>query len=318
MFGALTKGPFPAPDVIAHDQAGLLVFGNQYRITRAFWIMSLALMVYDYCLTFNDELRYMWEGRFVWTRVLFWMNRYWPMANLIFDNIILGVAHPSDIELCSFWFKWFFYANMTTRVCISAILILRLHVMFNCDRRLLITLCALFCAEFAAESTIMARVVYSAKVYPMPPQFSKLTGCVPIVTQRYAWAYWLPVLVFESIMLSLSVVKSVRQAQEDTRTPYVTVVLLRDSVVYYGGIIGPILINCIVWKSKVSLFFAFVPTSLMMNSILGCRMLLNIQKAGKAYHDYRLCSKAFHAETVDTILHIRRLNYRGSDRSRMN
>ncbi|KAI0916484.1 hypothetical protein AcV5_002966 [Taiwanofungus camphoratus] len=93
------SGPFPAPDVIAHDQAGLLVFGNQYRITRAFWIMSLALMVYDYCLTFNDELRYMWEGRFVWTRVLFWMNRYWPMANLIFDNIILGVAHPSDIEV---------------------------------------------------------------------------------------------------------------------------------------------------------------------------------------------------------------------------
>lgn len=45
---------------------------------------------------------------------------------------------------------------------------------------------------------------------------------------------------------------------------------------------------------------------------------LNIQKAGKAYHDYRLRSKAFHAETVDTILHIRRLNYRGSDRSRMN
>lgn len=35
------SGPFPAPDVIAHDQAGLLVFGNQYRITRAFWSRSL-------------------------------------------------------------------------------------------------------------------------------------------------------------------------------------------------------------------------------------------------------------------------------------
>lgn len=130
----------------------------------------------------------------------------------------------------------------------------------------------------------------------MPPQFSKLTGCVPIVTQRYAWAYWLPVLVFESIMLSLSVVKSVRQAQEDTRTPYVMVVLLRDSVVYYGGIIGPILINCIVWKSKVcalhatrhlssfathiqvSLFFAFVPSVYF-------RIEVN------TYVDLRLCSE---------------------------
>ncbi|KAI0725301.1 hypothetical protein C8Q72DRAFT_611925 [Fomitopsis betulina] len=59
------------------------------------------------------------------------------------------------------------------------------------------------------------------------------------------------------------------------------VVLLRDSVLYFGGALATILSNFIIWKSESqALFFALVPVNIAINSVLGCRMMLHITRAG--------------------------------------
>jgi len=154
--------------------------------------------------------------------------------------------------------------------------------MFKCDRKLLIGLCVIFVLELTTECVILVKVFYNLKV--IPPEMSALlpqrvlqqvTGCVPFFVEPYAWTYWIPVLVIESILFSLSLMKLVQQWRIDATSPYLMQVLLRDSVLYFGGALSAILTNFFVWKLKAeTLFFVFIPVVMVLNSILGGRLLV--------------------------------------------
>lgn len=75
---------------------------------------------------------------------------------------------------------------------------------------------------------------------------------------------------------------SIKQSLSDKSSPYLMKVLLRDSVIYFGGALGSILMNFVVWGlHAASLFLAFLPVVIVANSILGSRLMLHIQKASR-------------------------------------
>ena len=53
-------------------------------------------------------------------------------------------------------------------------------------------------------------------------------------------------LIFESIIFGLAMAKVWQTAREKWRTPGVLVVLLRDSVVYFGGVFVIIFTNLVI------------------------------------------------------------------------
>ena len=57
------------------------------------------------------------------------------------------------------------------------------------------------------------------------------------------WMYWLPILVFESTLFILAVIKAFRAAQDISKTPRILAVLLKDSITYFGGIFAIIVAN---------------------------------------------------------------------------
>lgn len=58
-------------------------------------------------------------------------------------------------------------------------------------------------------------------------------------------------MIWESLLLALSLYKSAQQARAEEGTPHLMVVLLRDSILYFGGALATILANFIIWKSEV-------------------------------------------------------------------
>lgn len=260
--------------------------GSDYRLARSFWLASLVLILYDFILTVGDEILYMWRGRFVWTRMLFWLNRYWPLLNLVFDNITLATTNVTDVPFCTFWWRWFMYATIISRISISGILILRLYVIYRCNRKLLLILCTLFAAELSIECVLLVKIFNNLKPFPdfllISAVTQQVTGCIPGSIASYAWAYWIPVLIFESVLFTLSLAMSIKQSLSDKSSPYLMRVLLRDSVIYFGGALGSILMNFVVWGlHAASLFLAFLPVVIVANSILGSRLMLHIQKASR-------------------------------------
>ena len=82
-----------------------------------------------------------------------------------------------------------------------------------------------------------------------------VTGCVSVTgIKPYAWAYWVPTMIWETLLLVLSLYKSVQQTRREEGTPHLMVVILRDSILYFGGALATILANFIIWRAQVCIF----------------------------------------------------------------
>ncbi|EJC98291.1 uncharacterized protein FOMMEDRAFT_162057 [Fomitiporia mediterranea MF3/22] len=80
--------------------AGVLASGQMYTMlnslqsTRYLAVACFALLVYDYFLTLEQEIKLFWRAKLTITRVLFFLNRYLPPINFVhysLEQIPLGL-----------------------------------------------------------------------------------------------------------------------------------------------------------------------------------------------------------------------------------
>jgi hypothetical protein len=63
------------------------------------------------------------------------------------------------------------------------------------------------------------------------------SGCAPTNIPLWCYWYWVPGVAFESILLFLALYKTIMEAQKSSvYTSDLMGVLLRDSVLYFGGV----------------------------------------------------------------------------------
>ena len=80
-------------------------------------------------------------------------------------------------------------------------------------------------------------------------------GCFARNEVSYAWLVWFVVLVFESALVALALYKYFLDCRTSRETPTLLKILLRDSILFYGGVALVALINCLVWAfGRVSYF----------------------------------------------------------------
>ncbi|KAJ3518841.1 hypothetical protein NM688_g9384 [Phlebia brevispora] len=278
----------------------LVVVGNDYRLTRAFWSASLALTIYDTLLTLGDEVwffhlvhlleltqakvTYMWTTRLTRTHILYWLNRFWPLSNLLINNIytsVLSLEHPTDKSRTfrGMGGEWTDKCDdIAAFASLIAILILRIYAMYDRNKRILWVLLTCLIGELIAELIMVGFIAVRLQTAHLPAPF---TGCIPTHIAPWVWIYWLPMSIFESCLFLLAVAKAAQLTYTgEGRAPSLLVVLLRDSIIFYGGVLSVILTNFIVWKvGRPSLFATFLSTVFAAHCMLGCRILLNIQRA---------------------------------------
>ena len=147
----------------------------------------------------------------------------------------------------------------------AVILILRIYAMYSRNRTLLVVLLVMFLAQLALEMWILVpnalrssglllslfegpirRSRYESLVFTLPAIF---TGCIPHNPAAYLWAYWIPMAVLEITLCILAVGKTIVMCRNSPRRPPILSVLLRDSVLYFGGVLTIIIANLVIWAS---------------------------------------------------------------------
>ena len=149
---------------------------------------------------------------------------------------------------------------------------MRLYAMYGCDRVLLALLLSLLLAQTIAQYIILRRIVTGAErelphlrlllsadafvsvLAARLPGYS--TGCtLQLLDAGRLWTAFVPLLIFESILLALAVVKVVDTARRGSGTPRILGILLRDSIIYFGGIFSIVLTNLVIyWTGRVRPF----------------------------------------------------------------
>ena len=159
--------------------------------------------------------------------------------------------------------------------------------MYDCNMLLLWTLLALLAIQVSTEliviGPLVARMKSMCQPYPvscapsdryaavirLPPGFD-FPGCLPENVSASQWTYWIPSALFELTLVLLAARKLIQVARTRNRAPRILAVLLRDSVIYFGGIFATILCTLVTWTSaRVSSVFAGVCAQLNPERLTG-------------------------------------------------
>ncbi|KAH8114191.1 hypothetical protein DFH11DRAFT_1769465 [Phellopilus nigrolimitatus] len=166
-------------------------------------------------------------------------------------------------------------------------LMLRVYALYKRDRRILALIVFLYISEVTALSVILGlalrRIVSIAPLRGIFPADFPLSGCFPEYVPSYFYSYWIPSLIFESILFVLMTINFVRCIRgQKTAIPLLNQ-FFRDGTVYYAVIFVTLLTNVLLYELVNSaLAQVAIGWELTVFSIAGSRLILNLRVSGSA------------------------------------
>ena len=144
---------------------------------------------------------------------------------------------------------------------VPVILILRIYAMYGGNKRLLLGLLVLLCGRVIAEFIMLGPIVADGAGELAPIMLSLLgaDGALEVVFNGVpggleyhpsdVWRFWIPSLIFEPMLFLLAVGRLPDAIRTSTNEPSQMLrLLIRDSMVYFGGEMAVILINAITFS----------------------------------------------------------------------
>jgi len=204
-----------------------------YRSTQYQNFAAAAILLWDYCITFNEEKRHYWNSRWTWSRLAFAANRYIaPMIAL--TNLGASLVTNLTPNFCSFYTVYLATISGPLQfLLVEIVLTLRLYALYGKSKRILAGLIV-----FLLFTTLTSSVVVTLEFGTnhgavlgtpnFPICFAQIKGNK---TRSFLWAYWIPIALFEIVAFFLALYKT-RQHIQDTRP------LVQNSVIDTGRVGG--------------------------------------------------------------------------------
>ncbi|KAI0946521.1 hypothetical protein AcW1_009962 [Taiwanofungus camphoratus] len=183
-------------------------------------------------------------------------------------------------SFCLNWYRWQGWTGVIAFVIAELILQLRLYALYLLDRRVLV-FTAMNCLVAAAASTVVMGSVLakiSATVQILPNRtFCMLTG-----VSSYFYAFWIPMLVSESVLCGLAMYCGFQNYRSEPTLfqagKRLVVVLIRDSVFYFVVMFATYLTNAIVFiVGKPNDMEIPIGFAVALPCVMGNRLCLNVR-----------------------------------------
>ncbi|CAA7264878.1 unnamed protein product [Cyclocybe aegerita] len=176
---------------------------------RILSIALLALTVYEYAITLDDEKKYFWKGPYSVSHSLFFFNRYFPPVVVILAVVCFMLLSSSPdnlfVQFCKTTIQLNFLFGLLAIGVIQVILITRIWFLFPGDALVRSVLTMGF---VVATGTSFAFLYISVKQIPVfPPRQNPnvfIPGCVASIPPQF-WRVYLPSLVLHLLLYSLTI-----------------------------------------------------------------------------------------------------------------
>ncbi|KAI0371864.1 hypothetical protein BV20DRAFT_940904 [Pilatotrama ljubarskyi] len=228
--------------------------------TRYAELASTVIILFDHVITLDQE-----HSSWSLGKVLFLMNRYYALC----------------IVICLSWFRWQGWTGVITFIVAELILQLRLYALYFRDKRVLACMLTICLGAAASSAFVMgdalAHITSVAVTLP-----SGSTVCVPTGLPSHFYAFWIPMLVSESVLCGLALFRGF-QSYSPGSTVFqsgkrIIEILVRDSLFYFVIIFATYLTNTIIFFTRpdseveISIGFAVALSVVMAN-----RLCLNVR-----------------------------------------
>ncbi|KZP20978.1 hypothetical protein FIBSPDRAFT_954158 [Athelia psychrophila] len=248
------------------------------------------IIVFDHLVTLDQEIELVWRSSWTTGKLLFLLNRYYPLCTVVYNQYVLFNVHLTDqVHLaravltrnrCVTWLSWQGWSSLASVIVAETILQLRLYALYSLNRKVLLVMASFFIVSTASAATILGLVFSKIKTNAM--SLGGLEFCVPSQVPSYFYAYWIPILVFESLLCGMSIARGFQTFRQRYSVfqsgKHLITILLRDSVIYFLVIFFAYLVNCLIWTTGVvGLIEIPVGFSVAMSCVMGSRLVLNVR-----------------------------------------
>ncbi|KAF9552818.1 hypothetical protein CPC08DRAFT_754541 [Agrocybe pediades] len=268
-------------------------------LTRIYWAIQYeryghlaagSIALYDYVITFGQEVELIWLERWSVVKVLFLANRYYALTSVIWDYYgIFDLAASTKVRpICESFSIWQGVTNIAVNALAQGILQLRIYALYPDNKRVLGLMVSTFVASIAASSALSWR-----QIIPALSEGAQAGGqlcTVELPPFKFKQLVWVPMLIFETLLFFLACVKGYQNFDRKPFGPFLfhrscqrlADVLFRDSVIYFAAI-GATHITCfLVWLFLPDFTITPMAFSVVIPCILANRLVLNLRATARA------------------------------------
>ncbi|TFY50629.1 hypothetical protein EVG20_g11413, partial [Dentipellis fragilis] len=237
---------------------------QQARVNTYF---DLALLrraqVYDYCLTFSDEVELIWYSRWSVTKVLFFLNRHVPFVDIV---IVIYHQAASNLfnEMCAILLSmngWLFVGGLgvsegisrnlkkinhgiSNNILYEAILIFRAWAIWRRDKRIGLALGILFVIAWIFISIYLDKFLKSLEFTELGSILPRIQGCFVTKASSTLYVYYVILMSYETALMCVTLVKGIHHFQHSS-SPFI-ILLYRDGILAYVYVFAIAVINVLV------------------------------------------------------------------------
>ncbi|KJA26498.1 hypothetical protein HYPSUDRAFT_275893 [Hypholoma sublateritium FD-334 SS-4] len=247
-------------------------------------LASLVWVLYEYLITLDEEVWYIWRQQHNLGRFMYFWVRYYTIFLLGFDTVqihtfaIPGVATHA---LCV-------AADPATRIVgavslwsIEIIMQMRLYVLYDRSKKVLIFNAVLFLGSIGSFLwLVVVNAVRRGKLLRQIHTTSPLPGC-PVINGGTEWAQWIPATAFEMVLFSFAIYRATKSIAARTRLNHrlsLTTILINENIFYFCVVSWVLIFNNLMVIGKTNIpWFGFGPFHAAVG-IATCRMLMHLRK----------------------------------------
>ncbi|KAH7910067.1 hypothetical protein BJ138DRAFT_153658 [Hygrophoropsis aurantiaca] len=255
-------------------------FSEDLRVREAFGIAGCTLFVWDYILTFEEEVRYIWQAPWTVSKVSFLVSRYGNLACQTFVRVEEAGLLSHGSEAWCHKFNLFTASYMiVSSESIHILVLMRAWAIWGCTKRVVVSLISIYVTYLLLllSMTILGAVSTSFHTFQYLGEIGICVGVIP----PYIWTIFLASLILDTTVFALTM-RSLRKYSRICRHLYPSQLLhqlIKDaSIFFFVSTINNIAIMLLwtVYRSS-PVYFLSITFTIPILSITGQRLVLNLR-----------------------------------------
>ncbi|KAJ1306087.1 hypothetical protein OPQ81_010799 [Rhizoctonia solani] len=269
------------PELLAKMETAI----HDSRLCITLGVGGFALLIYDHMLTFTDEVQFIWKTKKSPVVIMFLLNRYITPIVLAIDLYDKGgIATYSSHTFCVTWYfteaMWYIISFGITH----ALVAMRVMAIWGRVRWIVLLLSCLWLMYFCTTFGILFASLFT-KAHTV--HFEPLLKICNVTIAPFLWSCWVPPVILEIVLFTLSCIQAFRSGRFTSRTPIVQV-LFRDGSLHFIVIIACSIFNMITWIAAPPTFAALAKYfSIAVVNVMISRLVLNLrscQAESRSHH----------------------------------
>jgi len=226
-------------------------------------------------LTFGEEVEFVWQQKISLGKVLFLLNRYIPMINLVvFMNSYTNPTIRQD-KLCLPWFQVYNWLGILAFLVLATLMMLRTYALWGRSRKILISLSVLLVVCFLGTAGPALYLSLAVVAMPSPSNIQLCKYTFPNTNILYC--ILVSCIVFDLTIIILTLVKTVPARMRNGWTPLIGL-FLKDGIQYFILMFLISVANIVVIsQSPPALSTTLFAFNAAIAPLLGSHLMLNLR-----------------------------------------